>query len=144
MYLWKWYDKGLIGRWNVRNSEGKGGWKYDISESQHSRNKLWRVDAHPFSGGAPFSGGFEIYIDWEGSWRFGHLGCSYHHPIYQLAYFLGWLDTFGRRAKLLRVSSLYWSMAFFSWRVWHSDLLVLIFISYSTFGGIFFISGRIL
>jgi len=33
MYLWKWYDEGLIGRWNVRNSEGKGGWKYDISES---------------------------------------------------------------------------------------------------------------
>jgi len=35
MYLWKWYDEGLIGRWNVRNSEGKGGWKYNISESQH-------------------------------------------------------------------------------------------------------------
>ena len=33
MYLSKWYDEGLIGRWNVRNSEGKGGWKYDISES---------------------------------------------------------------------------------------------------------------
>jgi hypothetical protein len=27
-------------------------------------------------------------------------------------------------------------MTFFSWRVWHSDLLVLIFISYSAFGGI--------
>ena len=25
--------KGLIGQWNVRNSEGKGGWKSDISES---------------------------------------------------------------------------------------------------------------
>lgn len=25
--------KGLIGWWNVRNSEGKGGWKSDISES---------------------------------------------------------------------------------------------------------------
>jgi len=35
MYLWKWYDEGLLGWWNVRNSEGKGGWKYDISESQH-------------------------------------------------------------------------------------------------------------
>ena len=34
MYLWKWYDAGLIGWWNVRNSEGKGGWKYDISEPQ--------------------------------------------------------------------------------------------------------------
>jgi len=36
MYLWKWYDEGLIGRWNVRNSEGKGGWKYNISEPQQS------------------------------------------------------------------------------------------------------------
>lgn len=34
MYLWKWYDKRLMGWWNVRNSEEKGGWKYDISESQ--------------------------------------------------------------------------------------------------------------
>ena len=35
MYLWKWYDKRLMGWWNVRNSEEKGGWKYDIYESQH-------------------------------------------------------------------------------------------------------------
>ena len=35
MYLWKWYDERLMGWWNVTNSEGKGGWKYDISESQH-------------------------------------------------------------------------------------------------------------
>ena len=35
MYLWKWYDKKLMGWWNVRNSEEKGGWKYDISESQY-------------------------------------------------------------------------------------------------------------
>ena len=35
MYVWKWYDNRLMGWWNVRNSEEKGGWKYDISESQH-------------------------------------------------------------------------------------------------------------
>lgn len=34
MYVWKWYDKRLMGWWNVRNSEEKGGWKYDIYESQ--------------------------------------------------------------------------------------------------------------
>ncbi len=33
MNLWEWSNETLIGWWNVRNSEEKGGWKYDISKS---------------------------------------------------------------------------------------------------------------
>ena len=28
-----------MGRWNVKNNEGKGGWKHDISEPQHQYHK---------------------------------------------------------------------------------------------------------
>ena len=38
----------------------------------------------------------------EGSLRFRHMDCSYHHLIYCLASFLRWLDTFGSRVELLR------------------------------------------
>ncbi len=40
MYVWRWYDKRLMGWWNVRNSEEKGRWKYDIYESQQSFSPL--------------------------------------------------------------------------------------------------------
>ena len=111
-------------------------------EASFTQAELSRVLG--IQGGTPFSGGVQIHRVWDGLWRFGHLGCPYSCPIYQLAYFLGWMDTFGRRAELLRVSAFYWSVVFFSWRVWHSDLPLLIFISYSSFGGIFCISERIL
>jgi hypothetical protein len=34
--LCKWYDKRLMGLRNVRNGEGKRGYKCDISEAQHA------------------------------------------------------------------------------------------------------------
>ena len=59
----------------------------------------------------------EVHIHrvWEGSWRFGHLGCSCHHLIYCLASFLRWLDIFGTRAELLRSFSVLVGRGIFQW-----------------------------